>query len=111
MPSPVGATEPSHGKMPRPMSRRRRRRPARTLLNAATAVSLVLCVATIVLWVRSYRAEDTFAWYDSRWYGRDYRLRAVGLLSDSGGAYLFLLRRSVMLGDDEAKDGVMRSYN
>jgi hypothetical protein len=33
--------------------RRRRRRLARILLNAATGVSLLLCVATAVLWVRS----------------------------------------------------------
>src|SRR5436305_804989 len=30
----------------------------RILLNAATAVSLVLCVATIVLWVRGYWGAD-----------------------------------------------------
>jgi hypothetical protein len=30
----------------------------RILLNAATAVSLLLCVATVVLWVRSYVAFD-----------------------------------------------------
>jgi hypothetical protein len=34
------------------------RRLARVLLNAATAVSLVLCIATVVPWVRSYRTTD-----------------------------------------------------
>ena len=33
----------------------------RILLNAATVLSLVLCVAVIVLWVRSYRAIDVVA--------------------------------------------------
>jgi len=36
---------------------RRRRRLLRILLNTATVVSLVLCVATVVLWVLSYRVE------------------------------------------------------
>jgi hypothetical protein len=39
------------------MSRRRRRLP-RLLLNAATAVSLLLYAATVVLWVRGYWRED-----------------------------------------------------
>jgi hypothetical protein len=34
------------------------RRLLRILLNAATALSLVLCVATGVLWARSYRSID-----------------------------------------------------
>jgi hypothetical protein len=38
--------------------RRRRRRLLRILLNAATAVSLVLCAAAAVLWVRSCEAYD-----------------------------------------------------
>jgi hypothetical protein len=38
--------------------RRRRRRLPRILLNAATAVSLVLCAATVALWVRSYFVAD-----------------------------------------------------
>ena len=32
------------------------------LLNAATAASLVLCVATAVFWVRSYAVEDYVGW-------------------------------------------------
>jgi hypothetical protein len=31
------------------------------LLNATTAVSLVLCVATVTLWVRSYRVRDLWS--------------------------------------------------
>jgi hypothetical protein len=34
------------------------RRLARTLLTAATLASLLLCIATIVLWVRSYRTTE-----------------------------------------------------
>ena len=34
--------------------RRRPRRPLRILLNAATVLSLVLCVVTVAAWVRSY---------------------------------------------------------
>jgi hypothetical protein len=34
------------------------RRLPRILINAGTALSLLLCVATAVLWVRSYRYED-----------------------------------------------------
>jgi hypothetical protein len=41
--------------MPRP------RRLPRILLNAATAGSLLLCVATVVLWVLSYSREDALA--------------------------------------------------
>jgi hypothetical protein len=36
----------------------RRHRLPRILLNAATAGSLVVCVATVVLWVRSYSVAD-----------------------------------------------------
>jgi hypothetical protein len=38
------------------------RRFARILLNAATVLSLVLCVATAVVWVRSYYVCDAIAW-------------------------------------------------
>ena len=35
------------------------RRLARWTLNALTALSLLICVATVVLWVRSFWAADT----------------------------------------------------
>jgi hypothetical protein len=35
----------------------------RRLLNYATALSLLLCVAVCVLWVRSYWATDLFWWH------------------------------------------------
>src|SRR6476469_3709803 len=34
----------------------------RILLNAATVLSLVLCMATMAAWVRSYRARDAVYW-------------------------------------------------
>src|SRR5213075_685358 len=34
------------------------RRPLRILLNAATLLSLLLCVVTVVLWLRSYWVSD-----------------------------------------------------
>jgi len=63
------------GTMPRRMGRRRRRRLPRILLNAATAVSLVLCAATVALWVRSYRVWDTVTWcFDTANSRRSYKL-------------------------------------
>jgi hypothetical protein len=38
------------------------RRLGRILLNALTALSLILFAATMALWVRSYWRLDTFAW-------------------------------------------------
>ena len=34
----------------------------RRLLNLLTALSMLLCVATVALWVRSDRREDYFWW-------------------------------------------------
>src|SRR4051812_42685667 len=41
---------------------RRMSRVPRFLLNAATAVSALLFVATVVLWVRSYFVVDVLGW-------------------------------------------------
>ena len=38
------------------------RRLLRILLNAATVLSLVLCVVTMGAWVRSYQARDVMWW-------------------------------------------------
>jgi hypothetical protein len=40
------------------------RRLLRILLNGATILSLLLCVATAVLWVRSYVTSDVLWWHD-----------------------------------------------
>lgn len=37
----------------------------RRLFTIATALSLVLCVATAVLWARSFRVQDSIAWQKS----------------------------------------------
>src|SRR5260221_14477931 len=41
------------------------RRFLRILLNAATVLSLLLCVATVGLWVRSYTASESLCWFRS----------------------------------------------
>ena len=40
------------------------KRSLRILFNIVTAVSLLLCIATAVLWVRSYVIGDEWVWYD-----------------------------------------------
>ena len=40
----------------------------RRLLNLLTSLSLLLCVAVVALWVRSYRVQDTFTWEDNNIY-------------------------------------------
>jgi hypothetical protein len=37
----------------------------RRLFNFAAALSMLLCVATVVLWVRSYRVHDAVAWAEA----------------------------------------------
>jgi hypothetical protein len=58
------------------------RRPPRLLLNAATAVSLVLCVATVALWVRGRWLEEQvfFARPGAR----------MWLFSNAGDGYLYV---------------------
>ncbi|HEY7118322.1 MAG TPA: hypothetical protein VH475_17165 [Tepidisphaeraceae bacterium] len=64
------------------------RRSARFLLNATTALSVLLCLATIGLWLRSYRFNDD-AWYSPR-RGVNYRVATrPGLL---------LASRTVLVG-------------
>ena len=61
----------------------------RILLNAATVLSLVVCVATCVLWVRSYSVGDGFVWKpsDAPPYYRAYAGR--GVVRPGGGQYDF----------------------
>src|SRR4051812_6555711 len=51
----------------------------RKLFTLAAAVSLLLCLATVVLWVRSYREADELVWAKN---GRDYHraLSSCGVL-------------------------------
>jgi hypothetical protein len=66
--------------------RRRRRRLPRILLNAATAVSLVLCAATATLWVRSWIAWDGIAYTRQKRIGASgWSYEVYGLESGCGG--------------------------
>jgi len=58
------------------------RRFVRILLNAATALSLLLFVATVALWVRSYWVQDSFIYSGGV---RDDRLPGGGGMSYVGG--------------------------
>jgi hypothetical protein len=69
----------------------------RRLFTVLSALSLLLCVAVVVLWVRSYRVNETVAWYVNEWDGWDGRFRARGASSDSGGVMFFILRREAHL--------------
>jgi hypothetical protein len=76
----------------------------RRLLNLLTALSLLLCVAAIVLWVRSYRAVDVVHLASARWY------RAV---SGGGGVALSSLTYLTRRGDFRSggyKGGRLVSY-
>ena len=48
----------------------------RRMLNVATALSLLLCVAVVVLWIRSHRTSSVFGYYTDRgsdgWYRNFY---------------------------------------
>jgi hypothetical protein len=60
------------------------RRLFRILLNAATVLSLLLCCATLVLWVRSYSVSDSLTW---RWFphpGQRMPMRMLEVRSHGG---------------------------
>jgi hypothetical protein len=63
------------------------RRLLRILLNAATFLSLLLCVATVVMWVRSYRTID-----DVRYVVGAPPLPSVSYFANSAGGGLSLDR-------------------
>jgi hypothetical protein len=67
----------------------------RILLNAATAMSLLLCVATVVAWLRSYRAGDqwTFAPGGLQWAPLlNGNVRPYRWVGSSQGRFVFLER-------------------
>ena len=57
----------------------------RRLLNLLTALSLLLCVAAAVLWVRSHLVADDLTW---QWYRGGGEFRGVGFDSRGGGMKL-----------------------
>jgi hypothetical protein len=63
----------------------------RRLLNLLTVLSLLLCVAVVALWVRSYRALDTVTWARGGLLqaftmpGRLYLRHSSGTWSNGGG--------------------------
>lgn len=57
---------------------------ARRLSTMATGLSLLLCVATFELWMRSYDHIDSFSWNDSTGHRQ--------LSSERGGILLFKMR-------------------
>jgi hypothetical protein len=57
----------------------------RRLFNLAAAVSLVLCIATALLWMRSYFAGDHVTWTRLTANGNDARRSTISLLSGAGG--------------------------
>ena len=56
----------------------------RLLLNLLTALSLLLCVATVVLWVRSFYVQDVMRWTTTRAAGGDIRRTRVEVFSVRG---------------------------
>ena len=61
----------------------------RILLNAATALSLLLCVATAVLWVRSYWATDNVSRAVVRDDGNTWESAWAGATAGRGGLYVY----------------------
>jgi hypothetical protein len=65
------------------------RRPVlRILLNAATVLSLVLCLATVVLWVRSYWVSDEWRYHRVRRSPTGAEGRYYSACTDSGALQL-----------------------
>jgi hypothetical protein len=60
------------------------RRTWRIFPNALTMLSLVLCLASAALWVRSYWRVDEFSWYEPQ----PHAAEAPFLTADSGGGGL-----------------------
>jgi len=95
-----------HRKMPRPMSRRRRL--PRTLLNAATVVSLVLCVAMAPMWIRAQWANDRLVY---TWIGSDAGMPAVREIWGTAwrGSVTFGAASSTIRSDDLANARVLEA--
>ena len=60
----------------------------RRLLNLLTGLSLLLCVAVVALWVRSYRTAATFDWWSVGTGGVEFRVRGATARAGSVGFYV-----------------------
>ncbi len=76
----------------------------RNLFTFASALSLMLCAASTIFWVRSYYRGDQIGWYFNEWDGGEGRFRACGFDSDSGGFVFFLNRRESHLDLNDPAD-------
>ncbi|MBW3538774.1 MAG: hypothetical protein KY476_00740, partial [Planctomycetes bacterium] len=81
------------------------------LFTLASALSLMLCAGSVVLWVRSHYRGDQVGWYVNRWDDGEGRFRAIGFDSDSGGIVFFLLRRESHLDLSDPADAAFRNDN
>jgi hypothetical protein len=75
----------------------------RRLLNILAAISLLLCVATLALWVRSYWAADAVDWEGSN--------DILGAGSQKGRILIVVTRNSGNVGDTGFQFQIGRSPN
>lgn len=59
---------------------------ARRLFASLSVLSLLLCLATAVLWVRSYRRADSVGY----WYGNDERRLSMGMATFRGTVWFYI---------------------
>lgn len=80
----------------------------RILLNAATVLSLLLCGATVGLWVRSASIRDT--WMRLDFLPRTGERQNIKFSSDRGTLAWAVDRRTVRVSGGEVRVGVWRHY-
>ena len=83
----------------------------RRLFTPASAVALALCVATVVLWVRSYWRTDEVFTYDPDGQGITMvaRGRLIHIYQPYGAAYGGALRREWRIGQPSLAEGIESS--
>jgi hypothetical protein len=72
------------------------KREGRWLFNFAAVVSLVLCVATMAMLVRSYVVSDTLKWQSKP----DPGVNSVSVISDRGGMVVWRMRENLAASED-----------
>jgi hypothetical protein len=82
------------------------RRSIRILVNAATVAALFVCVATVVLWVRSYRVGEWFGYAHVDPPGRDRAVDWSFYVSSGNGRMALVHHRDVY--DDPAVSAYLR---